>query len=108
VAKQAKGAKLVTSVCTGSFLLGHAGLLAGKHATTHWASLDRMRATFPDITVEDGLHWVEDGPVLTSAGISAGIDLALVVVAKLFGETVARNTARYMEYPVPESRARRV
>lgn len=108
VAKQAKGARLVTSVCTGSFLLGRAGLLAGKRATTHWASLDRMRTTFPDVTVEDQAHWVEDGNVLTSAGISAGIDLALVVVAKLFGEPLARATARHMEYPYPESRARRV
>ena len=107
VAKQASGAKLVTSVCTGSFLLGRAGLLAGKRATTHWASLDRMRAALPGVTVEDGLHWVEDGNVLTSAGIAAGIELA-VVVAKLFGEAVARATARHMEYPFPESNARRI
>lgn len=107
VAKQASGAKLVTSVCTGSFLLGRAGLLAGKRATTHWASLDRMRAALPSVTVED-LHWVEDGNVLTSAGIAAGIDLALVVVAKLFGKAVARATARHMEYPFPESNARRI
>ncbi len=108
IAEQAKGAKLVTSVCTGSFLLARAGLLAGKHATTHWASLDRMRTAFPDVIVEDALHWVEDGNVLTSAGIAAGIDLALAVVARLFGEPVARATARHMEYPFPESRARRV
>jgi transcriptional regulator GlxA family with amidase domain len=108
VAKQAKGAKLVTSVCTGSFLLARAGLLAGRRATTHWASLDRMRAAFPDVFVEDRLHWVEDGTVLTSAGIAAGIDLALVVVAKLFGEGAARAAARHMEYPYPESRDRRV
>jgi transcriptional regulator GlxA family with amidase domain len=108
IAKQARSAKLVTSVCTGSFLLATAGLLASKRATTHWASLDRMRTTFPDVMVEDHLHWVEDGNVLTSAGISAGIDLALAVVAKLFGEPVARATAKHMEYPFPESRARRV
>jgi transcriptional regulator GlxA family with amidase domain len=102
------GARLVTSVCTGSFLLGTAGLLAGKRATTHWMSLDRMRQTFPDVRVEDALHWVEDGKVFTSAGISAGIDLALAVVAKLYGEPIARDTARYMEYPYPESTARRV
>ena len=105
---QAAGAKFVTSVCTGSFLLGQAGLLAGRRATTHWMSLDRMRQTFPDVTVEDALHWVEDGTVLTSAGISAGIDLALAVVAKLFGEAIARDTAKYMEYPYPESHSRRI
>jgi transcriptional regulator GlxA family with amidase domain len=108
ITKQAKSAKLTTSVCTGSFLLAKAGLLAGKRATTHWASLDRMRATFPDVMVEDGLHWVEDGTVLTSAGIAAGIDLALIVVAKLFGDAVARATAKHMEYPFPESAVRRV
>lgn len=102
------GARYVTSVCTGSFLLGQAGLLAGKRATTHWMSLDRMRQTFPDVTVEDSLHWVEDGTVFTSAGISAGIDLALAVVAKVFGERIARDTARYMEYPYPDSNSRRI
>jgi transcriptional regulator GlxA family with amidase domain len=108
IAKQAKGAKLVTSVCTGSFLLAQAGLLAGKRATTHWASLDRMRAAFPTVLVEGALHWVDSGTVLTSAGIAAGIDLALVVVAKCFGESVARATARHMEYPFPEANTRRV
>jgi len=106
--KSQAGAKYVTSVCTGSFLLGQAGLLAGKRATTHWMSLDRMRQTFPDVTVEDALHWVEDGAVFTSAGIAAGIDLALAVVAKVCGERIARDTAKYMEYPYPESTARRI
>lgn len=107
VARQAAGAKLVTSVCTGSFVLGAAGLLAGKAATTHRASLDRMRAAFPDVRVEDELHWVEAGDVFTSAGIAAGIDMALRVVARVCGEPVARETARYMEYPYPESDRRR-
>ncbi len=107
IGKQAKGAKLVTSVCTGSFLLAKAGLLSGKRATTHRNSLDRLRAEFPDVEVEDGLHWVEDGNVLTSAGIGAGIDLALIVVAKMHGEAVARATARHMEYPDPVSASRR-
>jgi transcriptional regulator GlxA family with amidase domain len=103
IAKQAKGAKLATSVCTGSFLLAQAGLLAGQRATTHWASLDRMRAAFPDVTVVENARWVEAGKVLTSAGIAAGIDLALAVVAQLLGEPVARSTARHMEYPFPEA-----
>jgi transcriptional regulator GlxA family with amidase domain len=108
IRRRAAGAKLVASVCTGSFLLGQAGLLAGRPATTHWASLDRMRAAYPDVRVEDGLHWVEAGNVVTSAGIAAGIDMALRVVARLYGEEVARETARYMEYPFPESDRRRV
>ena len=72
----------LTSVCTGSMLLGQAGLLDGRHATTHWRSLPSMRDAFPAVTVEEKLHVVEDGHVLTSAGISAGIDMALRVVAR--------------------------
>ncbi len=98
----------LTSVCTGSMLLGFAGLLNGLHATTHWRSLDWMRDSFPAVTVEYGKHVVEDGRVLTSAGISAGIDLALRVVARYFGEDIARATAKHMEYPYPDSNARRI
>ena len=98
----------LTSVCTGSMLLGQAGLLDGRHATTHWRSLPWMRESFPSVTVEEKLHVVEDGNVLTSAGISAGIDMALRVVARHFGETVARNTARNMEYRYPDDNSRRV
>ena len=98
----------LTSVCTGSMLLGFAGLLNGLHATTHWRSLDWMRDSFPAVTVEYGKHVVEDGRVLTSAGISAGIDLALRVVARYFGEDIARATAMHMEYSYPDSNARRI
>src|SRR5262249_24359253 len=100
--------ELLTSVCTGALLLGEAHLLDGLRATTHWASLDLMHQRFPEVEVESQYHWVEEGKVMTSAGISAGIDMALRVVARYFGETVARNTARRMEYPYPESNARRV
>ena len=98
----------LTSVCTGSMLLGFTGLLDGRHATTHWRSLDWMRESFPTVTVEYQQHVVEDGPLFTSAGISAGIDMALRVVARYFGETVARATARHMEYPYPETNERRI
>ena len=99
----------LTSVCTGSMLLGQAGLLDGRHATTHWRSLPWMRESFPIVTVEEKLHVVEDGHVLTSAGISAGIDMALRVVARYHGDEVARNTARHMEYRyVPEDNSRRI
>ncbi len=97
----------LTSVCTGSMLLGFAGLLNGLHATTHWRSLDWMRDSFPAVTVEHKKRVVEDGRVLTSAGISAGIDMALRVVARYFGEDIGRATARHMEYPYPDSNARR-
>ena len=98
----------LTSVCTGSMLLGFAGLLNGLHATTHWRSLDWMRDSFPLVSVEHGKYFVADGRVFTSAGISAGIDMSLKVVAHYFGESVARATARHMEYPYPESSARRI
>jgi transcriptional regulator GlxA family with amidase domain len=98
----------LTSVCTGSLLLGKAGLLEGKRATTHWRSLDWMQELFPGTTVERQLHFVVDGNLLTSAGISAGIDMALQVVARYFGDAIAQATARQMEYPFPETDARRV
>ena len=98
----------LTSVCTGSMLLGFAGLLDGRHATTHWRSLDWMRESFPTVRVAHDKHVVEDGRIFTSAGISAGIDMALKVVARYYGEAIARATAKLMEYPYPDNNARRV
>lgn len=108
ITERAKQVKTLASVCTGAMLLGQAGLLDGRRATTHWRSLKWMRESFPAVTVEEALHVVEDGSVLTSAGISAGIGLALTVVMRYCGEEVARATARHMEYPFPESNQRRV
>jgi transcriptional regulator GlxA family with amidase domain len=103
------GVETLTSVCTGSMLLGQAGLLEGRRATTHWRALPWMREAFPAVTVDEKQHVVEDGHVLTSAGISAGIDMALRVVARYHGEAVARATARNMEYRyAPEDNSRRV
>ena len=108
ISERAKQVETLTSVCTGAMLLGQAGLLDGRRATTHWRSLDRMGQAFPAVTVEAKLHVVEDGDVLTSAGISAGIDMALRVVARYFGDAVGRATARHMEYPFPDDNRRRV
>lgn len=108
IERRAQEAETVTSVCTGSLLLGKAGLLDGKAATTHWRSLDWMQELFPRTRVEKQRHYVRDGNVFTSAGISAGIDMALVVVASYFGEDVARSTAKHMEYPYPETDIRRI
>ena len=82
---RASEVELLSSVCTGSMLLGFAGLLNGHHATTHWRSLDWMRESFPSVSVEYDKHVVEDGTVY-SAGISAGIDMALKVVARYCGK----------------------
>jgi transcriptional regulator GlxA family with amidase domain len=98
----------LTGVCTGSMLLGSAGLLDGLDATTHWLFLDGMRDSFPAVKVRYDKHFVKDGRVFTSAGISAGIDMSLKVVEQYFGETVARATARHMEYPYPENDIRRI
>jgi transcriptional regulator GlxA family with amidase domain len=106
--ERARQVTTLTSVCTGSLLLGKAGLLDGKCATTHWRVLEEMRGWFPAVTVIDDQHVVEEGDLLTSAGISAGIDMALLVVARHHGEAVARATARHMEYPFPEDNRRRV
>lgn len=108
IAERGKQVETLASVCTGAMLLGQAGLLDGRRATTHWQSLEWMRKAFPAVAVEDALHVVEDGHILTSAGISAGIDLALKIVARYFGKEVARATARHMEYPFPENNQRRI
>jgi transcriptional regulator GlxA family with amidase domain len=108
IQERAQEVETLTSVCTGAMLLGQAGLLDGRRATTHWRSLDWMRRSFPAITVEEKLHVVEEGQVLTSAGISAGIDMALLVVTRYCGEAVGRATARHMEYPFPDDNRRRV
>ena len=71
-------------------------------------ALDWMRESFPSVTVEYHKHVVEDGRIFTSAGISAGIDMALKVVERYCGEEIARATARHMEYPYPDSNARRI
>ena len=108
IAERAKQVETLASVCTGALLLGKAGLLDGRRATTHWRSLDWMEELFPKAQVERQLHFVEEGALFTSAGISAGIDMALKIVARHFGDAIARAAARQMEYPFPESDARRI
>jgi transcriptional regulator GlxA family with amidase domain len=108
IAARAREAETLASVCTGALLLGKAGLLDGRRATTHWRSLDWMQELFPKTRVEKHLHFVEEGALFTSAGISAGIDMSLKIVARTFGDAVARAAARQMEYPFPESDARRI
>jgi transcriptional regulator GlxA family with amidase domain len=83
-------------------------LLDGRRATTHWRSLTWMRQSLPTVTVVEDQHVVEDGHILTSAGIAAGIDLALRLVRRYHGEAIARATARHMEYRFSEDNARRI
>jgi transcriptional regulator GlxA family with amidase domain len=87
----------VTSVCTGALLLAKVGLLSGRRATTHWAGLDLLASLDPTIQVQREMRVVSDG-VVTSAGVSAGIDMAFTVVERLCGRAVADETAHYIEY----------
>lgn len=90
-------AQITASVCTGAFLLAAAGLLDGLTATTHWEDIDDLRTHYPDVDVVDDLRWVDTGAVVTSAGIAAGIDMSLHLVARLCGEVLAAKTARQMD-----------
>lgn len=89
---------ITASVCTGAFLLGKAGLLEGKEATTHWEDIPDLRTMFPAVRVVEEQHWINTGHIVTSAGISAGIDMSLHLVARLANDDLARRTARQMEF----------
>jgi transcriptional regulator GlxA family with amidase domain len=99
IAAQAKTAQLTASVCTGAFLIGKAGLLAGKKATTHWEDIEDLRALLPNTEVIEDVRWVNHDAVITSAGISAGLDMSLQVVAHFADKELAIRTARQMDYP---------
>jgi len=98
IARTASTSTITASVCTGAFLLGQAGLLSGKDATTHWEDIADLRSMFPDINVQTETRWVDTGRVVTSAGISAGIDMSLYLVARLESKDLAVKTARQMEF----------
>lgn len=94
---------ITASVCTGAFLLGQAGLLDGKQATTHWEDIPKMVARFPQIEVKGGSRWIDNGKIVSSAGIAAGIDMSLHLVERLEGRELAVNTARQMEFDYQNS-----
>lgn len=91
--------KMVASVCSGAILLAEAGLLSGKKATTHWFAVDYMKSKYEEIEIVKNTRFVDEGNILTSAGVSAGIDMSLYIVEKLMGEEVARITASTEDYP---------
>lgn len=94
----ARRADVVMSVCTGALVLAQAGLLDGKTVTTHHSAFGTLPMTYPSVKVERGVRFVDNGRIATSAGLSAGIDLALHVVARYYGTTAAKLTAYDMEY----------
>lgn len=98
VRRQARGAEIVMSVCTGARLLAKAGLLDGLRATTHHENIDELRELAPAAAVTASERFTDNGKVCTSGGIAAGIDLSLHVVERLLGREAADTTARYMEY----------
>jgi transcriptional regulator GlxA family with amidase domain len=99
VRSRAASAELVLSVCTGALILAKAGLLNGLQATTHHGALELLQQTAPATTVRGDSRFIDNGRVITSGGIAAGIDMSLHVVGRLLGASVAAETARYMEYP---------
>jgi transcriptional regulator GlxA family with amidase domain len=95
---QAEPAGIVMSVCTGALVLARAGLLGGLRVTTHYEALDLLQTLEPRAIVDRGARFHDNGKILTAAGVSAGIDCALHVVARLLGPEAAGETARYIEY----------
>ncbi|MFB5562457.1 DJ-1/PfpI family protein [Bacillus cereus] len=100
IRQQMKEVKLMTSVCTGALLLAKAGLLEGLKATTHWASIEKFKNEFQNVEVIENVKFVDEGHIITSAGISAGINMAFHIVKNLLGVHVAEGTAKRMEYDI--------
>ncbi len=100
IADQHAHVEVIASVCTGAFLLAEIGILTNKKATTHWADLDRLENDYPHVEVIRNVKFVDEGRVLTSAGISAGINLSFHLLQRYFGKNVARETAKRMEYDI--------
>ena len=98
IAGCAAGAQIVASVCTGVFLLAKSGVVTQESVTTHWEDIADLREQFPKLDVRDDVRWVDIGRIVSSAGISAGIDMSLHLVERLAGRALAERTARQMDY----------
>lgn len=98
IAAQSASSKITASVCTGVFLLAGAGVVTDQRVTTHWQDIADLKMQFPALQVCEGVRWVDCGAVVSSAGISAGIDMSLHLVARLCSLDLARQTAKQMEF----------
>lgn len=98
IARTAAEAKIVASVCTGAFLLAASGVVTDDAVTTHWEDIAELRERFPSLDVREDVRWVDNGRIVSSAGISAGIDMSLHLVERLAGRELAERTARQMDY----------
>jgi len=99
VRSAAEHAQVTASVCTGAFILAEAGLLDGQEATTHWEDQAELQAGWPQVRVRGDRRWIDNGRIVTSGGIAAGIDMSLHLVSRLTSPALATATARQMEYP---------
>jgi len=100
IIEQSKKVDILASVCTGALLLAECGILRNKKATTHWMDLDRLESDYPDIDVIRNVKYVDEGKILTSGGISAGINMSFYIIKRLFGIDIAKLTAKRMEYDI--------
>ncbi|MDM0077747.1 DJ-1/PfpI family protein [Variovorax sp. J2P1-59] len=99
IARASRDARITASVCTGAFLLAASGVLRSEHIiTTHWEDIADLRTRFPSLNVQEGPRWIDQGSIVTSAGITAGIDMSLHLVARLAGDALAQRTARQMDF----------
>jgi transcriptional regulator GlxA family with amidase domain len=98
ISSTAKSSVVVSSVCTGVFLLAESGLLADLNVTTHWEDIDELRTSYPNLNVIENQRWVDEGRYVTSGGISAGIDMSLHLVSRLANSELSEKTARQMEF----------
>ena len=98
IKEQSEDARYVASVCTGVFLLAESGVISGQKVTTHWEDIPRLREEHPNLEVVEGQRWTDDGKIITSGGISAGIDMSLHLVSKFSHMALAERTAKQMEF----------
>jgi transcriptional regulator GlxA family with amidase domain len=103
ISGQSAPERVVASVCTGAFLLAKTGKLDGKQVTTHWEDLDELKEMFPSLDVLSTLRWVDEGGFVTSAGISAGIDMSLHLVERLHNRKLAQRTAQQLDFDWTEN-----
>lgn len=100
IKNRAKDCQIIASVCTGAFLLAEAGLLNGKSVTTHWMDISKLEREYRKIKVQRGVKFVDENKIITSGGISAGINMSFYLLNKLVGEEIAITTAKRMEYDI--------
>lgn len=98
IKEQSTNAQLVASVCTGAFLLAEAKVVSNQRVTTHWEDIPDLRRGYPNLEVIENQRWVDEGEIITSGGISAGIDMSLYLVSKTQSQELAEKTAKQMEF----------